>query len=62
MMRRIRMRKSKKSGAVVILLLSLSLIVFLLVSLALTSNYRLHVQNRKVAEELQSRAELVSFQ
>jgi len=49
-----------RRGVAVLLVLVLTLVLFGLVSLALTANYRLHDQTRRMQRELQARADRLS--
>jgi hypothetical protein len=50
------MRGSRQGGYVMLVVLGFSVVLFLLLNLAITANYRLHRQNVRLSAELQARA------
>jgi hypothetical protein len=54
--------KTHDEGFMIMTLLILSFILYSLLSLAMSANYRLHRQNRRMAEELHARAASVRIE
>ncbi len=53
-------KEDKDRGFVILVMLLMSLVLFSLVSLAVSANYRLHRQNRRLLQDLQARADAIS--
>jgi hypothetical protein len=54
------MTQNNKNGFAVLSVLLITLVLFALVSLAFTANYKLHAQNKTSLRELQMRADSIS--